>query len=109
MPLLKLMSLHCQDQEDDTGADEPYLLIDGKKIDCAPMSEGDSKVLSQVEVFKFDGNIVVRLRDEDWPDTDDDLGSVTIKAPAEFDPEKELEAQFSKDDAVYLLRYRVLP
>jgi hypothetical protein len=109
MPLLKLLSLYCQDQEDDTGPDEPYLLVDGKKIDCSPMSEGGSKSLSHIEVFKFEGNISVRLRDEDWPDADDDLGTVVIKSSGLDDPEKELEAEFRKDDAHYLLRYRVLP
>ncbi|MBL8085016.1 MAG: hypothetical protein JNN26_20510 [Candidatus Obscuribacter sp.] len=108
MPNLKLISLFCKDQEDDTGPDEPYLIIDGKKIDCSPMSEGDTRNLSQVGVFPFDGNIVVRLWDEDWPDSDDDLGTYTIKAPEQLDPERELEAQFKRDDAEYYLRYKVL-
>lgn len=109
MPHLKLVSLFCEDQEDDIGGDEPYLIIEGKKIDCAPMKEGDTKDLSQVGLFKFDGNIVVRLWDEDWPDSDDNLGMNTIKAPEQLDPERELYVDFSKDDAKYILRYKVLP
>lgn len=109
MPLLKLISLTCQDQEDDLGKDEPYLTIKGKKIDCAPMGEGDTKSLTHVEVFKFEGNISIKLRDEDWPDTDDYLGELVVKEPAAIDPEKELEGQFKNDDAEYFLRYRVLP
>jgi hypothetical protein len=109
MPLLKLISLTCVDQEDDTGPDEPYLIIDGKKIDCGSMSEGATQSLSSVGVFKFDGNIVVRLWDYDWPDSDDPLGQGNIKAPEQIDPERELELQFRKDDAEYYLRYKVLP
>lgn len=106
---LKLISLNCKDQEDDFGSDEPYLIIDGKTVDCAPMKEGETRNLSTVGVFPFETNIVVNLWDEDSPDSDDHLGQNIIKVVEGQDPEKELEVQFKKDDAEYYLRYKVLP
>jgi len=109
MPYLKLISLDCIDQEDDTGPDEPYLVINGKKIDCGSMSEGQSKSLLNEGMFKFDGNILVNLWDYDWPDSDDNLGQGRITATDAIDPERELTTKFKKDDAEYNLNYKVIP
>lgn len=86
MATLTLKNLYCIETEDSTGADEPYLRVNGsKKWSSNSLNTGED-----VDLFDRNGNplqinfsaqAVISLFDSDgnhWYDRDDFLGSWTV-------------------------------
>ncbi len=77
MPFLKLISLECHDTEDDTGADEAYIRVNGRKVWSADINDGQTQDLGKVERIEFVDNSRIDLYDGDTGvfDPDDHLGT----------------------------------
>ncbi|MBE9591881.1 MAG: hypothetical protein IMF19_00225, partial [Proteobacteria bacterium] len=77
MAELELISLVCKATEDWTGADETYLLLNGRRV-WGPNSMNDNDVedLSRMPKASFHSKVRVDLYDQDsgWFDDDDHLG-----------------------------------
>jgi hypothetical protein len=101
---VRLVRLICQQTEDSTGADEPYLLYNGVSVfGPGVLNDGQSAELGLVRPLS--GEARVDLFDEDWPDADDYLGGITISA---WELNQGLRSQdFTQDGAHYTLLYRV--
>jgi hypothetical protein len=82
MPYLKLISLECHDTEDDTGADEAYIRINGRRVWKGNINDNQSKDLGSVERIEFTENSRIDLYDEDVGgfDPDDHLGTQYVWA-----------------------------
>jgi hypothetical protein len=110
MPKLKLISLVCTETEDNAGADEAYIRVNGNKV-WGPKSinTGQSKDLSGVGLLDFQGSAKIELFDEDVGgpfDRDDFLGEITAtEAQAGQGTQNN---DFNRDDANYTLFYEVL-
>jgi hypothetical protein len=105
--LVEFMDLVCHKTEDN-GDDEIYILFNGSNIyggeDGESISQGQSRNL-RGSTHPFVGLAHVAMFDEDWPDSDDALGDVTI-----FESQAGQGVQtavFNWDDAHYTLTYRV--
>jgi len=99
-----LVRLACQQTEDSTGADQAYLTYNGERV-FGPRDINDGQSVRLNIVRPLDGEAKVALFDEDWPDADDFLGSITISA-AELN--QGLRNQdFTRDGANYTLFYSV--
>lgn len=108
---LRLISLYCSTTEDSTGADEPYLLVNGNQVwgmESPGLNNGDTADLSAVPVIDFDTRARVELFDRDLGgalDPDDLLGR--FYAGKMQAGQGELEYKFTLDDADYTLTYEV--
>lgn len=88
---LKITHIVCHEQEDFTGADDAYLVQDGKVIwGPVQMTTGDSKDIQDVPVTQ---DRVLTLMEGDSPDDDDNLGSKRITGAGDY--------QFTDDGANY--------
>jgi hypothetical protein len=88
---LQITHITCNEQEDNTGADDIYLEVDGSTImDPIQFVKGDSKDISGVSVEQ--GKVLV-MREGDFPDDDDNLGQKKITGPGTY--------SFADDDANY--------
>lgn len=87
---LKITHIVCHEQEDFTGADDAYLVQDGKVLWSSQMVTGDSKDIQDVPVIQ---DKVLTLMEGDSPDDDDNLGAKKITGPGDY--------QFTDDDANY--------
>lgn len=114
MTILKLKHLYCQETEDWTGADEPYLRVNGsKKWSSNSLNTGEGIDLfdnrgNPLEV-SFNGQAVISLYDSDgnhWYDRDDFLGSWTVTN--QEIGRGDLIASFNLDGASYQLFYEVI-
>lgn len=105
---LRLISLFCAKTEDNTGADEPYLLVNGVKVwgsESPGLNDQETADLSAVPVIDFNTRARVELFDEDSPDDDDLLGR--FYAGKMQLGQGEVEYKFVEDDADYTLTYEV--
>jgi hypothetical protein len=109
---ITVRKLVCHDTEDITGDDSARLemFIDGKKTDQwkKDMNEDDSHGPDKSEMvinktYTFKNSVEFKLWDEDWPDADDLLGTVTVNKFAQPSG----RAGFTQDDASYSLLYKV--
>jgi len=111
MAKLRLISLVCSETEDNTGADEPYLLVDGNEVwGPQSMNDNDREDLRGIEPISFTGSINIKLYDEDvggWFDDNDLLGSKDVSADLAGAGAKPYE--FTKDGGNYTLFCEVLP
>ena len=84
MTFLKLISLECHNTEDDTGADEAYIRINGKGVWKGDINDNKTKDLGRVKRVEFSENCRIDLYDEDvgatWGDPDDHLGTAYVWA-----------------------------
>jgi hypothetical protein len=100
----RLVRLACQQTEDSTGADEAYLTYNGERV-FGPRSINDGQSLNLGIVRPLSGQAQVALFDEDSPDADDFLGSITVSTS---ELNQGLRNQgFTGDGANYTLFYRV--
>lgn len=110
MAKLRLIDLKCNETEDSTGADEAYLRVRGREIWKSSMNDGDSEDLTHLDPddHRFTSTIKLELLDEDSGifDSDDHLGSVTIKATDAGKGER--THTFRGDGANYTLTYEVV-
>jgi hypothetical protein len=106
MAKLRLISLACNTTEDNLGADETYLLVNGVKVWGASMNNNDVVDLSGVDDLDFRSRARVELYDEDSPDDDDHLGIFYVRSGQAGRGEREYK--FVEDEADYTLTYEVL-
>lgn len=106
MATLQLISLYCHETEDWTGADEPYLRVNGVEVWNGTLNDEEGVPLG-IDV-SFNQQTTIKLFDEDfgWFDDDDFLGSVPVTT--EQIGQGELTAFFSGDGANYELTYQVI-
>jgi hypothetical protein len=107
---LQLISLFCSKTEDDTGADEPYLLVNGVKVwgsESPGLNDKETADLAAVPVMEFRTRARIELFDTDagGPDDDDLLGRFYVGKMQSG--QGELEYHFTEDDADYTLTYEV--
>jgi hypothetical protein len=105
---LRLISLFCSKTEDNTGADEPYLLVNGNKVwgsEAPGLNDMETADLSAVPVMEFGTRARIELLDDDSPDDDDLLGRLYVGKMQRG--QGELEYKFVEDDADYTLTYQV--
>ncbi len=111
MPKLKLISLHCTKTEDDFGADEPYIKVNGLTV-WGPGSLNDGQTADlTVDCPPFDAQLgqAVELWEQDNPpfDPDDFLGSFVLTAPpAGVNTQTH---HYTGDESDYTLTYEIVP
>ena len=88
---LHVTHITCHEQEDNTGADDIYLTVDGGTVmESIQFVKGDSKDISGVGIEQ--GKVLV-MREGDFPDEDDNLGQKQINGPGTY--------EFTDDGAHY--------
>ncbi|TCC19880.1 hypothetical protein [Kribbella sindirgiensis] len=88
---LHVTHITCHEQEDNTGADDIYLQVDGGTVmESIQFVKGDSKDISGVGIEQ--GKVLV-MREGDFPDEDDNLGQKAITGPGTY--------EFTDDGAHY--------
>lgn len=110
MATLTLISLLCNETEDWTGADEPYLRVNGRTVWSGSLNDGDSKDFGVGQTglnISFSQVATIQLYDKDfgWFDNDDFLGST--QAVTQQIGLGEQTAYFNGDGASYELTYIV--
>lgn len=111
MATLTLKNLYCIETEDWTGADEPYLRVNG-----STKWKGSLNDEEDVDLFNksgnplqisFNGQATISLHDDDfgWFDDDDFLGS--WKVSSQEIGRGDQHAFFNRDGANYILTYEV--
>ncbi|MBD1891578.1 hypothetical protein [Coleofasciculus sp. FACHB-SPT9] len=88
MATLTLKTLYCQETEDWTGSDEPYLRVNGQTVwqgalndqKDAPLFNEKTADPNDFLAFDFSGQATIKLFDADagWFDDDDFLGSIQV-------------------------------
>lgn len=107
MATLTLKKLKCFKQEDWTGDDDIQIVVHTSSRKVVWNKAIDTNQTCDLGNLKeeFSGSARIQLMEVDWPDGDDDLGSVTVK---ESDAAAvDIEGKFTQDDANYTLWYRV--
>lgn len=111
MATLTLKTLYCHETEDWTGADEPYLRVNGKTVWSGSLNdEQDTNLLDKngnLLTFALNGQATIKLFDKDfgWFDDDDFLGQVEVTTQ-EIGLGDQI-AFFTLDGANYELTYTV--
>lgn len=108
MAKLTIKKIKCFEQEDFTGDDDIRIVVqtsEGRRtVWNGSMDDGQTRNLGSIEV-PFNGNAIIQLLEEDWPDGDDNLGTVTVTAASSSAVDR--EARFTGDGANYTVWYRV--
>lgn len=104
MANLILIRLDCKEQEDWTGDDAIRIEVNGQKVWTGSMDTNEQKSLNDKAV-PFQNQAVIKLWEEDWPDGDDHLGTVTVTEEGTVAAAR--AARFTLDDADYTLWYTV--
>lgn len=102
MPILKVMSIKCHEQEDLTGDDDAYIVINGRKF-WGPKSMDTGQTRKINRVYEFNHKAVIKLYEEDW-DPDDFLGQHTVTRQ----DAGEQELRFAEDGADYSIWVNVI-
>ncbi|MFF8942546.1 hypothetical protein ACF1A5_09775 [Streptomyces sp. NPDC014864] len=107
---LRLISLFCSKTEDDTGEDEPRLIVNGVQVwgaEAPGLNDRDTADLSAVPVIEFGTRARIELFDADAGGEDDDdlLGRFYVGRMQSG--QGEVEYHFVEDDADYTLTYEV--
>jgi hypothetical protein len=98
---ITLTSLHCGTTEDWSGADEPYLVLDGQVVwGPGSLNDGQTAYFNVSRVFA--SSVTIDLYDDDSPDADDSLGRVIVGSQV-----GQGSARFTLDDVDYTLTYHV--
>src|SRR3712207_6675556 len=107
---VRLISLECITTEDSTGADEPFLRINGVKVWAGSLNDGQSTSLSGVPSYTFSSSVRIDLYDADagtWYDGHDLLGRNYVYASQVGQGQQ--EAYYTEDGAFYILNYEIVP
>ena len=104
---LELIELRCIETEDATGEDDPYLRVDREVIWRGGMNDDETEDLTHLRPIPFEGTVRIDLREGDWLDPNDHLG--TTYARVSHIGNGVREYHFTGDGAHYVLRYRVTP
>lgn len=108
MARLKLLDLRCIKSQE-SGGDEPYLLVDGEKVwKSEEMNSGEFVSLRSLDLIHFEDKIKVELMEKDSGmfNRDDKLGACMIRETGLG--KDELDCEFDEDGAHYMLIYKVL-
>jgi hypothetical protein len=100
-------SLLCHVTEDNTGADEPYLLGNNVRF-WGNGSLNNEQSATVDRSFDAQGNASIKLYDADlgaWPDYDDYLGTVSVTA--DQIGQGDITGKFTGDGASYEIVYHV--
>lgn len=95
---LTLGELRCETTEDNSGADNAYIKVNGQKV-WGPFNINDGEDLDVAWSGSFRGTVAIELWDEDSFDPDDLLGRHAVK------PGMKGTLQFNNDDSNYYLKY----
>lgn len=104
MATLILIRLDCAEQEDITFDDSIRIVVNGKTAWTGSMDTNEQKNLGNKAV-PFQNSAIIKLFEEDWPDGDDDLGTVTVTEQGTVASAR--AARFTGDGADYTLWYSV--
>ncbi|MFQ5462503.1 MAG: carboxypeptidase regulatory-like domain-containing protein [Phycisphaerae bacterium] len=107
MATLTIKKIKCIEQEDWTGDDDIKIVVHAatrREVWRGAMDTGQMRNLGNLEA-EFTGSARIQLLEVDWPDGDDNLGSVTVNESAAA--AVDYEARFTRDDANYTVWYRV--
>ena len=107
MATLTIKKIKCFEQEDWTGDDDIKIVVHAAtrcEIWRGAMDTGQLRNLGSLTA-EFSGSARIQLVEVDWPDGDDDLGSVTVNESASA--AVDYEGRFTQDDASYTVWYRV--
>jgi hypothetical protein len=105
MAVLTLKNLYCIETEDWTGADEPYLRVNGSTKWSGSLNDGQTAdIISRTQ---FNNQAVISLYDRDfgWFDGDDWLGTRRVNSSEIGFGEQQVA--FTEDGANYILTYEV--
>ena len=105
MAILKLKSLHCIETEDNWGADDAYIKVNGVLV-WGPTKINDNQSHTLNVDVNFADNAAIELFDKDDADPDDHLG--TNVAWAAHAGQGEKTVYFNADDCNYRLIYLVI-
>ncbi len=111
---LELVKIKCLVSED-SGGDETYIKVDGKKIwdydynGGNDMENQDVRVLNSVRRTPFNCPIVLKIYDEDNTSADDLLGQLIVNVSSSDYKNigKVQSKEFKKEDSWYRITYRV--
>ena len=106
MPILRLIALRCNRQEDWTGDDDTYITINGTKF-WGPKKFDDRQSRTINKDHQFANRAEVRLYEYDTDSDDDFLGSHEVLRDEAGGGEKKIN--FSNSGASYDLWYIVYP
>ncbi|MFI5735359.1 hypothetical protein ACIA49_34930 [Kribbella sp. NPDC051587] len=88
---LKITRIKCHAQEDNTGADDIYLTVDGTVImNSIQFTNGDDKDIADIPIEQ---GKVLTVMEGDFPDDDDNLGAKRITGAGNY--------EFTDDGAHY--------
>ncbi|GAA0584897.1 hypothetical protein HPO96_10105 [Kribbella sandramycini] len=88
---LKITRIKCHETEDNTGADDIYLMVDGSVImNSIQFTNGDDKDIPDIPI---EAGKVLTVMESDWPDANDNLGAKRINGPGNY--------EFTDDGAHY--------
>lgn len=104
MPTLHIKNLHCFETEDNWGADDAYIIVNGSRV-WGPVKINDNQWKDINATVKFDSHAVIELYEKDDADPDDYLG--TWVARSEEKGRGEIRAFFNADDCHYEMFYTV--
>ncbi len=107
MATLTISRIRCTEQEDWTGDDDIQIVVHASSRQVVwqgSMDTNQTRQLSGIEV-EFSGTVRIQLMEEDWPDANDDLGSITVSESSAA--AVDIEGRFTGDDADYTVWYRV--
>lgn len=105
MPILRVLSIRCHEQEDWTGDDDPYIRING--IDFwgpKSMDTGQTRIINKSHSFSH--RAIIKLYEQDDVDPDDYLGEQIVTR--NHIGRGEIELPFKEDDANYSIWVEVL-
>ena len=115
MPRLKLISIVCKDQQDWLGGDEPYLLVNGKRVwQAEGVGSGAELSLETVHEIRFFSTAKVELYEQDAEAaeeeksaSDDKLGEWQVGENLIGKGEQALD--FKGQGGHYVLKFFVFP
>lgn len=110
MSNLRLISLYCEETEDNAGADEAYLLVNGQQVGGVnSINNRESRDLTYIGLIPFSTTAEIRLFDEDTGVFDDDDALGTLTADSNQVGQGEQRGNFTGDGANYTLTWEVSP
>lgn len=105
MATLRLKTLTCWETEDNWGADDAYLKVNGETV-WGPTKINDNQDKTVNKDVSFSTKAVIELWDKDDADPDDRLG--VHDAWSSEQGKGEQQAYFNSDDCNYRLIYEVV-
>jgi hypothetical protein len=106
MPTLHIKTLKCHRQEDWTGDDDVFILVDGSRHDMGRFDDDESKDYND-KSFNFVSEIVIELWEHDKYDPNDRIGAEAITSADTGLGKKKVN--FSGSGASYDMWYVVDP